>query len=327
LVQWPQLSHAVQVTTVVPIGKKLPLGGLQETVVGGQPPVAVLSQETNVPKCFLATTFMFFGQWRTIGGHILPLTVMAKLQLVVWPHASVAVQVTSVLVFAGKVLPLGGLQETVTGPQPPVAELVKFTTTPFEQPALTVMFDEQVSTIGGQTPPGLTVTVKLQFVLLPQLSVATQVTVVTPGGKLLPLGGLQTTLTGPHPPVAELVYETVAFVAAQPGVVTTMLDEQFKTIGGQTGGLTVTVKLQLVTTTPQSKALQVTVVVPIGKKLPLGGLHETVAGPQPPLTELPKKTFAPAPAPQFVALTVMFEEQVNTTGGHGLTLTVKVQLV
>ena len=70
-----------------------------------------------------------------------------------------------------------------------------------------------------------------------------------------------------------------------PGVVTTMLEEQFTTIGGQTGGLTVTVKLQLVTTTPQLKALHVTVVVPIGKKLPLGGLQETVA-PQPPLTEL-----------------------------------------
>ena len=65
-----------------------------------------------------------------------------------------------------------------------------------------------------------------------------------------------------------------------------MLLEQVSTIGGHDGGLTVTVKLQLVTTTPQSKALQVTVVVPIGKKLPLGGLHETPAGPQPPLTEL-----------------------------------------
>ncbi len=56
-------------------------------------------------------------------------------------------------------------------------------------------------------------------------------------------------------------------------------------MGPQVGGLTVTVKLQLVTTTPQLKALHVTVVVPMGKKLPLGGLQETVA-PQPPLTEL-----------------------------------------
>jgi len=163
LVQWPQLSQAVQVTIVVPTGKKLPLGGLQLTVVGGQPPVAVLTQETKVPKCFLATTLMLLGQWTTIGGQVPPLTVMAKLQLVVWPQASVAVQVTSVLVLAGKQLPLGGEQLTVTGPQPPVAELEKFTTTQLEQPALTVMFDEQVSTMDGQVG-GLTVTVKLQLV-------------------------------------------------------------------------------------------------------------------------------------------------------------------
>ena len=71
----------------------------------------------------------------------------------------------------------------------------------------------------------------------------------------------------------------------QLAVVTVMLLEHVSTNGGHTGGLTVTVKLQLVTTTPQLKALHVTVVVPIGKKLPLGGLQETVA-PQPPLTEL-----------------------------------------
>jgi hypothetical protein len=39
---------------------------------------------------------------------------------------------------------------------------------------------------------------------LPQLSVAVQVTIVVPGGKELPLGGLQLTVTGPQPPVAEL---------------------------------------------------------------------------------------------------------------------------
>src|SRR5204862_233648 len=120
LVQWPQLSHAVQVTTVVPTGKKLPLGGLQLTVVGGHPPVAVLTQVTNVPKCFLATALMPFGQWSTIGGQVPPLTVTAKVQLVVLPQASVAVHVTRVLVLAGKQLPLGGEQLTVTGPQPPV---------------------------------------------------------------------------------------------------------------------------------------------------------------------------------------------------------------
>ena len=164
MVQWPQLSQAVQVTTVVPTGKKLPLGGLQVTVVGGQPPVAVLVQETKVPKCFLATALMPLGQWRTIGGQVPPLTVTAKVQLVVLPQASVAVTETRVLVLAGKQLPLGGEALTVTGPQPPVTELEKFTTTQLEQPALTVMFDEQVKTMGWQVGR-VTVTVKLQLVL------------------------------------------------------------------------------------------------------------------------------------------------------------------
>ena len=63
------------------------------------------------------------------------------------------------------------------------------------------MFDEQVNKTGGH---GFTVTVNEQFVLLPQASVAIQVTVVVPIGKLLPLGGLQLTVVGAQPPVAEL---------------------------------------------------------------------------------------------------------------------------
>ena len=40
-----------------------------------------------------------------------------------------------------------------------------------------------------------TVTVKLQVAVLPEASVAVQVTVVTPTGKQLPEGGVQTTVT------------------------------------------------------------------------------------------------------------------------------------
>ncbi len=45
LVEPPQVSLAVQVTGVVPIGKVLPLGGLQTRLGGGlQPPLAELEK-------------------------------------------------------------------------------------------------------------------------------------------------------------------------------------------------------------------------------------------------------------------------------------------
>ena len=52
---------------------------------------------------------------------------------------------------------------------------------------------------------GYTVTVKLHVALLPQVSLAVAVTVVVPTGKVLPLGGLATTLGGLHPPLAVTV--------------------------------------------------------------------------------------------------------------------------
>jgi hypothetical protein len=63
------------------------------------------------------------------------------------------------------------------------------------------MFDEQVSTIGVR----VTVTVKLQFVPVPQVSVAVQLTVVVPMGKVEPLNGVQYSDGGGlQPPLAEL---------------------------------------------------------------------------------------------------------------------------
>jgi hypothetical protein len=66
--------------------------------------------------------------------------------------------------------------------------------------AVAVMFVEQVSTIGGET----TVTVKLQLVVCPQVSLAVQFTMFVPMEKVLPLGGLQLTVGAVQPPVAEL---------------------------------------------------------------------------------------------------------------------------
>ena len=67
------------------------------------------------------------------------------------------------------------------------------------------MFVGQVSTIGGFVTE-LTVTVKLQLVLFPQVSLAVLKTVVVPIGNVLPLGGLaETNGGGLQPPLAVTV--------------------------------------------------------------------------------------------------------------------------
>ena len=91
------------------------------------------------------------------------------------------------------------------------------------------------------------------------------------------------------------------------------------------GGLTVTVKLQLVVLPQVSLAVLVTVVVPMGKVLPLGGKALTKGGGlQPPLAVTLKYTVAPL---ELVAVTVRFEEHASTSGEMmaGLTVTVKLQ--
>src|SRR4051812_38883716 len=90
-----------------------------------------------------------------------------------------------------------------------------------------------------------------------------------------------------------------------------MFVEQLRTSGGHgAGGSTVTVKLQLVATAPQSKAVQVTILVPMGKQEPLGGLQLTVTGTQvPPEAVLLKNTTAQLV--QGPAVTTMFDEQLR----------------
>ena len=138
----PQLSLAVQVTVVVPTGKVLPLGGLHTICGVEQPPVTLGAKVTTAPAGLVACRTMLDGQVIVNCGY----TVTVKLQLVELPHVSLAVQVT-VVVPMGNVLPLGGLHTNVGGGlQPPLAVLVKKTTAPFELVALTVKFEEQLST-------------------------------------------------------------------------------------------------------------------------------------------------------------------------------------
>ena len=262
LVTDPHESLAVAVTVVVPSGNRLPLGGLAERYgEASHPPLALQVKYTTTPLVLVVVTVRLDEQFTARGGRA---TVTLKLQLVTDPQESLAVAVTVVLP-SGNRLPLGGLAERYGEPsQPPLAAQVKYAMAPFELVADTVRLDEQFTARGGRT----TVTSKLQLVTNPQESLAVAVTVVLPSGNRLPLGGLAKRYGEPsQPPLAvQVKYTRVPLVLV---VVTVRFEEQFTARGGRT---TVTSKLQLVTDPQESAAVAVTVVVPSGNQLPLGGL-------------------------------------------------------
>ena len=91
--------------------------------------------------------------------------------------------------------------------------------------------------------PLKTETVKLQVAVLPEASVAVQVTVVTPTGKQLPEGGLQTTTTPGQLSLAVVVKLTTAQGSVMVGVTPVTLAGQV--IVGGCVSFTVTVKVQV----------------------------------------------------------------------------------
>jgi len=133
---------------------------------------------------------MLAGQVTT--GFSLSLTVTLKPQLAVLPLVSVAVQVTGVVPLA-KVAPLAGLHTKVVPGQLSLTIGAKPTTRP-QRPGAVL-----VTMLAGHTMEGgsesLTVTLKLQLAVLPDASVAVQVTVFVPLAKTLPLVGAQLTVT------------------------------------------------------------------------------------------------------------------------------------
>jgi hypothetical protein len=116
------------------------------------------------------------------------------------------------------------------------------------------------------------VTVKLQEAVLPEVSVAVQVTVVVPCGKVDPDGGLQTTVATPQLSVATGAKVTTAGHAA-------FVMFAGHVMVGFSVSLTVTVKLHVAVLPDVSVAVQVTVVVPFWNVDPDGGLQLTETGP------------------------------------------------
>src|SRR5437867_1169195 len=203
---------------------------------------------------------MLPGQLGT--GRSVSLTVTVKVQLELLPLASVAVHTTFVVPLA-KLAPDAGRHSTEPPGQLSVNENAKLTLLAHCPGAvLTVMLPGHAGT--GRSV-SVTVTVKVQFELLPLASVAVHTTFVVPLAKLEPDAGTHRI----EPPGQLSVNEKakLTLLAHCPGaVLTVMLPGQLGT--GHSVSLTVTVKVQFELLPLASVAVHTTVVVPLAKLEP-----------------------------------------------------------
>jgi hypothetical protein len=257
----------VQLTVVVPGAKVLPEAGVQVTVGDGSTKsVAVAENNTTAPAGDVAETVISLGTVKF--GAVVSFTVTWKLLLPVLPCASVAEQVTDVMPRAN-VEPEAGAQVGMSTPSTrSLAEALKLTAAPDEPVASAVMSAGTV-TIGAVVSS--TVTSKSALPVLPAASVAEQVIRVVPNGKVSPEFASQVGVSAPSTlsraealKLTAAPDEPVASAVMSAGTVTT----------GGVVSCTVTLKLALPVLLWVSVAVQLTVVVPIGKVKPEAGEHD-----------------------------------------------------
>src|SRR5712692_6008455 len=121
------------------------------------------------------------------------------------------------------------------------------------------------------------VTVKEALAVLPEASMAEPLTVVVPIGKALPEGGLVLVVTPGQLSLA--VNANVTSAEGWPRSVFTVMFAGAVILGGSVS-FTVRVKLALEVFPEGSIAVPVTVVTPLGKALPEGGLLVTLTKPE-----------------------------------------------
>src|SRR6266571_3042952 len=272
----PLPSVAVQVTTVAPFAKAVPLAGKQTTEALPQLSLAVGAVKVVTAVHWPASVFftMLAGQ-AAMTGASLSLTVTLKVQALVLPLPSVAVQVTTVAPFA-KAVPLAGKQTTEALPQLSLAVGAVKVVTAVHWPASVffTMLAGQAAMTGASL--SLTVTLKVQALVLPLPSVAVQVTTVAPFAKAVPLAGMQTTEALPQLSLAVGAVKVATAVHWPASVFFTMLAGQAAMTGASLS-LTVTLKVQALVLPLPSVAVQVTTVVPLAKAVPLAGKQRTDA--------------------------------------------------
>jgi hypothetical protein len=203
-------------------------------------------------------------------------TITWKLAELVFECESVALQVTSVLAI-GNFVPEAGRQAAGVGPSTAsfAVGVGKLTLEPPGPFASTMRSPETPVSAGPML--SVTVTVKLPLCVFTgeAVSLAEQLTVVTPVGNALPDAGTQ--LTGTEPAtVSDAVAEYVTALPELESASTCMFAGRLST--GFVSSLTVTVKEtgELVVFPLASWALQFTVVVPRGKVFPEPGAQFTL---------------------------------------------------
>ena len=168
----------------------------------------------------------------------------------------------------------------------------------------------------------LTLTVKLQLTVSPLASVAVQITVFVPVTNALPLVGLQLTATPGQLSVA-IVSKFTTWLHWPAAVFVTMFAGQ--AITGGSLSFTLTAKLHVLVLPLVSVAVQVTVLMPLAKALPLAGVQSTVTPEQLSVAIAAKFTIR-LHWPSAVFVTI-FAGQVTTGASVSLTVMLKLQLV
>jgi hypothetical protein len=190
---FPFMSVAVQLTVVAPSGTVDPLAGVQVTARGPSTTSLADAVKLNAaPVAAVASTVAFAGTVTT--GPIVSATVTVNDAIPVLPLVSVAVQFT-VVAPSGNVDPLAGVQLTTTAPSTTsLAVAVKLNAAPM---ALVASTDAFAGTVTTGPVVSVTVTVNDAAPVFPFVSIAVQLTVVGPSGKVDPLAGVQVTARGP----------------------------------------------------------------------------------------------------------------------------------
>jgi len=193
LAKFPFVSRAVQVTLFVPRSNALPLAGTQVMVTPQLSFVVGTTQVTMVLHC-PGAVFATIAAGHVITGFSASRIVTVKVTLLLFPLLSLATHVT-VVIPTTNVLPLAGVQVTLATAQLSLAVGATQATTLLHLPAIALVVKPRIGydvNCGGSL--SVIVTVKAAVPLFPLLSVAVQITVFTPIGKVEPLAGLQVKL-------------------------------------------------------------------------------------------------------------------------------------